>query len=330
MNAMGKTMIAVESENDRMDEKHQIISFGKYKGQPVDVLRTDPEYCEWLVGQKWFTQRYPSINTLIVNQFGLPEDTPVHNELQALFLDEMLVRKIIGQMIDLPYLKKRIQEFFSAVYNSCQDRFDKSVDGIRCNRRWSDSKRMQPGELCLCEAAIQSAAEVQMEGMEFECGGWDVRIKAHVRYGLYEEGKDLPITIYVEIKPELGDTYPSVLRQMIANGAEKTTKENTFYVLAFNTFTATNVSYGQVCSIFENSGIHVIRIENDETENAQSTEVDSLAEINETYRKIAVALIRQLRKFTDDENAIMEALSEECGWDMSLSKIIIAKFMEKM
>ena len=44
-----------------------IVPFGKYKGQPVEVLAGDRAYCDWLTGQAWFRERYGNVYTLIVN-----------------------------------------------------------------------------------------------------------------------------------------------------------------------------------------------------------------------------------------------------------------------
>lgn len=66
-----------------------IIPFGKYKGQPVEVLMQDRSYLEWLSGQDWFRQRYAALyQTVVVNNFTEPSETPEHNALQVLFLDE--------------------------------------------------------------------------------------------------------------------------------------------------------------------------------------------------------------------------------------------------
>jgi len=65
----------------------EIVPFGKYKGQPLALLAHDQAYCEWLLGQHWFVQRYANIHTLIVNHFGEPAETPDHNRLQLRFLD---------------------------------------------------------------------------------------------------------------------------------------------------------------------------------------------------------------------------------------------------
>jgi hypothetical protein len=65
-----------------------IVPFGKYKGQPVEVLAADHAYCDWLTGQSWFRERYGAVYTLIVNNFAEPSETPEHNALQARFLDD--------------------------------------------------------------------------------------------------------------------------------------------------------------------------------------------------------------------------------------------------
>ncbi len=66
----------------------EVIPFGKYKGQPVEVVVQDRQYVEWLTAQPWFRERFANIHTLIVNNFQEPTETPVHNALQARFLDQ--------------------------------------------------------------------------------------------------------------------------------------------------------------------------------------------------------------------------------------------------
>ena len=67
-----------------------IVPFGKYKGQPVEVLSADSDYAAWLHGQGWIKDKFPQFYTLIVNNFGEVEDTPEHNALQARFLSDDL------------------------------------------------------------------------------------------------------------------------------------------------------------------------------------------------------------------------------------------------
>lgn len=77
---------------------NEIIPFGKYKGQPIDVLKNDRPYLEWLQSQEWFTSRYQNINTLIINNFREPSETPEHNKLQALFLDDNFLHQFINHL----------------------------------------------------------------------------------------------------------------------------------------------------------------------------------------------------------------------------------------
>src|SRR6516225_4197283 len=70
------------------DKSPKIVPFGKYKGQPIEVLREDRSYLDWLSGQDWFRERYAGIYTLIVNNFSEVSETPDHNALQVLFLDD--------------------------------------------------------------------------------------------------------------------------------------------------------------------------------------------------------------------------------------------------
>jgi hypothetical protein len=65
-----------------------IVPFGKYKNQPLATLQNDPSYCEWLLEQGWFVERYPAIHTLVINHFGEPSETPEHNALQIRLLDD--------------------------------------------------------------------------------------------------------------------------------------------------------------------------------------------------------------------------------------------------
>lgn len=74
-------------------EQELIIPFGKYKDKPVSVLRSDPQYVQWMKDNK-VLDKYPAINTVIINNFREPEDTPAHNELQMRFLDRSFVYSV--------------------------------------------------------------------------------------------------------------------------------------------------------------------------------------------------------------------------------------------
>lgn len=77
---------AHESQGERVTG--ELIPFGKYKGQPLATMASDRDYCEWLLQQSWFVERFPQIHTIVVNNFGEPSETPEHNALQIRFLDD--------------------------------------------------------------------------------------------------------------------------------------------------------------------------------------------------------------------------------------------------
>jgi hypothetical protein len=68
--------------------ENSVVPFGKYKGQPVEVIAEDRQYCDWLLAQAWFIQRYPQLHTLVINNFGEPSETPEHNALQIRCLED--------------------------------------------------------------------------------------------------------------------------------------------------------------------------------------------------------------------------------------------------
>ena len=75
--------------------ENQLIPFGKYKGQPLEILAQDAQYLEWVRNQSWFVEKYPQINTLIINNFQEPSETPEHNKIQGMFLDEDFCLKLV-------------------------------------------------------------------------------------------------------------------------------------------------------------------------------------------------------------------------------------------
>lgn len=66
----------------------EIVPFGKYKGQPAEILAADRDYCEWLLAQPWFASRYGNVYNIVVSYGGEPQDSPEHNEMQARFLED--------------------------------------------------------------------------------------------------------------------------------------------------------------------------------------------------------------------------------------------------
>lgn len=153
---------------------NNIVPFGKYKDQPVEVLAQDREYTDWLMGQSWFKDRYQNIYTLIINNFTEPSETPEHNALQALFLDDVFAQWVVF----LCYRKM--------VADAVKDWEDRRDSHKRAGL--TD----YPDELV-----------VRWE-VQFEVNGADVLIWCI----------GLSLSFKVEIKPAVGDDYPAIIRQM--------------------------------------------------------------------------------------------------------------------
>ena len=208
---------------------NELIPFGKYKGQPVEQLQHDPEYTKWLLQQPWFVEKYTSIQTLIVNNFKEAADTPEHNALQAKFLNRQLAFSVLSASLLSP--RKSLQD-------------------------WLDDDLLAFRKVC------ETCQESSFFKIEFEVEGWDVVISA----GYFADGvlsKEHAILRradreeiswrYIrrcELKPTIGEDFPSVLRQVKARkqiGCVITTD-----------FSAKSVSFEDVKQMFAASGIGLV------------------------------------------------------------------------
>ena len=97
---------------------NEIVPFGKYEGQPVEVLLSDTSYVNWLAEQEWFREKYPVINNIIVHNYGQPAETPEHNQFVAKFFD----REYLARFLSFFYLNN--QEI-SKLYNISADLIQK-------------------------------------------------------------------------------------------------------------------------------------------------------------------------------------------------------------
>lgn len=73
-----------------------IVPFGKYKGQPIAALLADHEYVAWC-RQNGLVEKYPqafNINYTVVQQYAEPPETPAHNAIQLLFLDDVFAKSV--------------------------------------------------------------------------------------------------------------------------------------------------------------------------------------------------------------------------------------------
>jgi len=177
--------------------EHELIPFGKYKDKPIEILSKDKKYVEWLLAQDWFRNKYQSLYTVVINNFHEPQDTPEHNALQGLFLDDDFCIKF-SKIIAPSYFKEEILSSYRDQYTR---RFEVKSEFIK---------------------------SIKVHDIQFEKSGIDVSFSLDITYtNSYErregtiewEKRSFGETFYsnifkIEIKPSIGDDYPTVLRQM--------------------------------------------------------------------------------------------------------------------
>lgn len=206
-----------------------LVPFGKYRGQPVEKMVADREYCDWLMQQPWFADRFRDVYNVVINYGGEPTETPEHNRLQARFLDHefclALLRKVHPLSFDF-----RAQE---------------AADN------WEREER--------AKAVVVSDEPVRVVNVVFEVNGWDVRaefgggLDLGARYG-WTYG---PVGfLFVECKPSIGDDYPAVLRQV--KGYRASEHRSCKAAVLCESFSARGATLDQVRRIFAASNIAFI------------------------------------------------------------------------
>lgn len=170
-----------------------IVPFGKYKGEPITTLLHKCEYLEWCKKQEFF-KRYQKTNPLVynicVNQTITTSDenskTPEHNMLQNMFLENENIETFLRFIYkNFKYRKNVFYSYarceFEGIFN-----WDVIIDNLtftklQCKCNWDEKEE---DDICECN---------------------------------YEDNDDYEYclrNVYIEIKPLMGDDYPSVLRKM--------------------------------------------------------------------------------------------------------------------
>lgn len=232
--------------------ENRIINFGKYKGQPVEVLATDKNYVDWLMAQPWFREKYVNVYNVVINNFKEPTNTPEHNRLQVKFLS-LEYRKKLVYLID-PKLFERDSNWINTrvqteLGNLSNEQRTQLLEGLLENRTDHYNKR-KSWDLIGSEDPVFEPVDVCFDlsyGIAFSS-----KISGYVdwnRYGKYK----------VEIKPTIGDDFPSVLRQLKASmPVEKYPSQRIFNVLLVGEYSGTGASREEFIRFFESQGYRVV------------------------------------------------------------------------
>lgn len=198
--------------------EHKLIPFGKYKGQPLEQLQNDPSYTDWLLSQSWFAERYSGIRTIIINNFKENHDSPRHNALQARFLDRQFAFSVA--MIARGW--------------KIWDEWMKQVDAYK-------------------EKHKEEIFEWKNFSVNFEERGWDVVVSAQYEVATRDHAIDWGGVCKIELKPIIGEEFPSVLRQVKSRNSRNS-------AVLVEEFTAKSVNFNDVKTIFAASQVNLLRV----------------------------------------------------------------------
>lgn len=229
----------------------EIVPFGKYKGQPTEALLTDQPYCEWLAVQPWFRDKYATVYQTIINYGGEPQESPEHNEMQARFLDDEWCFGLGGILIGAPVETSQYMTDDRIKDDETSLRFFKEAGMLRyedilarCERRrfedsgWDITFHIRPTlKRAWVDRCPDNAGHAQRQWSERE----------H-HYGESRFG------CAVECKPDLGDDYPAVLRQVLRYPRDYFD----FACVVVRRASFQFVTWEQVVTIFGASGIRLI------------------------------------------------------------------------
>lgn len=212
---------------------NDLVPFGKYKNQPLEVMLADDQYVGWLTKQPWL-KNYNIYNNVIQYQKE-PTYTPEHNRMQIQFLDKDNVKDLVSLMvIQTPSLKDSTLTKFKVVFEEYD--WDMIIGAVY-------SSEFTPEEL----------EWVKKNKLANTC---------HV-YDCY---------FGVELKPTVGDDYPDILRKMKRRAEpwqiqsklgfrEYIGETKSFEFLVLEQYTGSGASFEQMKALFKNEGIGVIRLD---------------------------------------------------------------------
>ena len=234
-----------------------VVPFGKHKGKTVaELLASDPSYADWVLGQGWVAERFAELHAALVSRGAGADDTPEHNALQARFLDHafcLSTLKIIA--------RDAVDQARSAIIANRRHQLNTEIKSNEERIHAHSPSWMPKGypdwreEIAAWSAKIEAARDALNEpeitevtvNPEFEVRGVDVKLTWGARVNA-----DAPFwwdVLAIELKPSLGDDYPTVLREMKRLDAS---------VLIVGAYNGRGASEPQMRAIFTASGIKVV------------------------------------------------------------------------
>lgn len=223
------------------------------------MLQNDPDYCRWILATPGLKQKYGetynSIETLIINNFGQPSDSPEHNAFQARFVDKSYSYSVLNFACNIDNRLSRLS--FTA------DRWLKSRTIDYCelavesaSKLTSLTKRSEHYRARYEKDLFKDIPRIDLINRDFkvifEHKGWDVVVCADLKLWIDPFGPELRLSerLPIELKPSVGDDFPYILRQ-VKNRSE-------IGIVIADEFCATTVSIDDAKSMFMSSGSKLI------------------------------------------------------------------------
>ena len=227
----------------------KMVPMGKYKGQPVEVMAEDKPYVEWISSQAWFRDKFASLHQML-SQSQVSNDTPEHNAMQAKFIDwhyalaatfALMRRDWMGEHDCIAIEKTNNKAVEIAKKNSGLDFLFRDV--VVC---------VTAPYLSHAEFEVRSA-DVFLEGDRFSSSFEGGYYKYQEVSKMLDEAGFISgygkFQLRIELKPSLGDDYPSVLRQCIAAKCDS---------IVVGSYSGSGAPFESVIEIFKRSGIRMI------------------------------------------------------------------------
>jgi hypothetical protein len=281
--------------NENQLNTAKVITFGKYKGKPLQVLANDPSYCDWLMAQGWFRETHQTLYQIIINNFGEPSITPEHNALQKRFLNDNFCLALARLYSWIPLEYDKCIKIVDNELHNIDDQLallsidDDAYDDNSLVSQYKNVIRVfngkpiinkTPAELLDNKKKFIETKEYLLShnstfrvNKKFENGGWDVDLSFYYDVPNYWRfGDDLrDFNISIEIKPSLGDDYPVILRQMKAvSNRISSTK-----CLVYDKFNATGATIEEVKEIFATAHFRVLSLSDIENAKRELLSLDS-------------------------------------------------------
>lgn len=279
-------------------EHADIVPFGKYKGRPVVDLISDRSYTDWLAAQPWFRERYGNVYNLVLNTGSAPQDSPEHNALQARFLDHdealRLCRPWLRDHAEL--VADWLEEYGSGL--TARQRGNLIAPDFHTSRirgllfesgGWDLVVRAEtvtnageidsdPACICACDwercgsPYRRTADDAPVHDWSDHYDGYRKARTRHCapdcpstwaddfRYITIVRGLRSRIDLAVELKPTLGDDYPTVLREVLKRRELDRARGGSLdacLVLA-DEVTFSSVSYEKVQKIFRSQAVRLM------------------------------------------------------------------------